>query len=289
MDNGSWIDTRGSRSSLMDQIMDDYILSYDRFGIEIPGPKMTQLKQIKSFFEGVSIHDLAVEDVLNFAAERRKTVVASTLQTQIYYLKQAVQNSRIKTEEDVVEIGINELRKKKIIGRSAWRDRRLNLGEWDALMWEGGDHWITCAMEIAVTSAMRQGEIHALNWKNIDFDRGVITAWRKDNKAETGQSKQKIPMIQGVREALLRFSNQVGSSGNLFHVKRASSISDKFARMTDKLGIEDLRFHDLRHEAISRMFERGMRVEQVRVVSGHRTLDQLSRYINLRAEDLAGL
>jgi len=55
------------------------------------------------------------------------------------------------------------------------------------------------------------------------------------------------------------------------------------------LGIEDLRFHDLRHEAISRMFERGMQVEQVRVISGHRTLDQLSRYINLRAEDLAGL
>jgi integrase len=59
--------------------------------------------------------------------------------------------------------------------------------------------------------------------------------------------------------------------------------------MTKKLGIVDLRFHDLRHEAISRLFEKGMRVEQVRVVSGHRTLDQLSRYVNLRPADLAGM
>jgi len=80
-----------------------------------------------------------------------------------------------------------------------------------------------------------------------------------------------------------------GQGPNLIPAKHAASISDKFAKMTKKLGIDDLRFHDLRHEAISRMFERGMRVEQVRVVSGHRTLDQLSRYVNLRPEDLAGM
>ena len=57
--------------------------------------------------------------------------------------------------------------------------------------------------------------------------------------------------------------------------------------MRERIGITDLRFHDLRHEAISRMFERGMTVEEVMPVSGHRTLDQLSRYINLRPEDIA--
>jgi integrase len=142
-------------------------------------------------------------------------------------------------------------------------------------------------MDIAVESGMRQGEIHRLRWSDVDEQRGVIHLYRKDKKAEGGRSKQKIPLLKGVREVLLRARNESEQGDNLFKVQRAASISDRFARLTAKVGIDDLRFHDLRHEAISRMFERGMKVEQVRVVSGHRSLDQLSRYINLRPEDLA--
>jgi integrase len=289
MDNGSWIDTRETRSVLMENIVDDLIYSFERFGIEVAGPKLGQLNQIRSYFAGVSIHDMTFDDVLDFAAQRRKTVCASTLQTQMYYLKQAVVNSRIKTEHSVVDMAIDELKKKKIIMGSVRRDRRLEPGEYDALMMEAGGHWISVAIDIAIESAMRQSEIHRLKWKDIDENKGVIQLRRKDKHAETGQSKQEIPLLQGVREALLRAQKAFRQGPNLIPAKRASSISDKFARMTSKIGIEDLRFHDLRHEAISRMFERGMRVEQVRVVSGHRTLDQLSRYVNLRAEDLAGL
>ena len=227
--------------------------------------------------------------MLDFAAHRRKTVGASTLQTQMYYLKQAVVNSRIKTEHPVVDMAIDELKKKKLIMGSKKRDRRLEPGEYEALMNGAGGHWISAAIDIALASAMRQGEIHALKWSDINESKGVIRLKRKDKDAETGQSEQKIPMVQGVREALLRAHNVFGQGPHLIPVKRSASISDKFARLTKELGIVDLRFHDLRHEAISRMFERGVRVEQVRVVSGHRTLEQLSRYVNLRPEDLVGM
>ena len=289
MDLGSWIDTRETRSVFIENIVDDLIYSFERFGLTVAGPKLGQLNQIKEHFAGVSIHDLTFDALLDFAAQRRKVVCASTLQTQMYYLKQAVVNSRIKTEHPVVDMAIDELKKKKIIMGSVRRDRRLAPGEYEALMMEADGHWISAAIDIAIESAMRQSEIHRLKWEDIDENRGVIHLMRKDKHAETGQSKHKIPLLQGVREALLRAQNVFGQGPNLIPAKRASSISDKFARMTSKIGIEDLRFHDLRHEAISRMFERGMQVEQVRVVTGHRTLDQLSRYINLRAEDLAGL
>jgi integrase len=289
MDNGSWIDTRETRSVLMENIVDDLIYSFERFGIEVAGPKLGQLNQIKSYFAGVSIHDMTFDDVLDFAALRRKSVCPSTLQTQMYYLKQAVVNSRIKTEHSVVDMAIDELKKKKIIMGSVRRDRRLEPGEYDALMMEAGGHWISVAIDLALESAMRQSEIHRLKWSDIDNNRGVIQLMRKDKHAETGQSKQEIPLLQGVREVLLRSQNMIRTGPNLVPVKRAASISDTFAKIRKKAGIEDLRFHDLRHEAISRMFERGMRVEQVRVVSGHRTLEQLSRYVNLRAEDLAGM
>jgi integrase len=289
MDNGSWIDARESRSVLIEHIVDDLVYSYERFGLEVAGPKLGQLNQIKEYFHGVSIHDLTFDDVLDFAAFRLQTVSASTLQTQMYYLKQAVTNSRIKTEQPVVDMAIDELKKKKLIMGSVRRDRRLEPGEYETLMEAAEGHWISAAIDIAVESGMRQGEIHALKWSDIDTNKGVIQLMRKDKDAEGGKSKCYIPLLQGVREALLRSSNVLGQGPNLISVKHAASISDKFARMTAALGIDDLRFHDLRHEAISRMFERGMRVEQVRVVSGHRTLDQLSRYVNLRAEDLAGM
>ena len=289
MDDHKFIDTRESRSVLMENIIDDLIYSFERFGLAIAGPKLGQLHQLKKYFTGVSIHDLTFDDVLDFAAHRRKTVGASTLQTQMYYLKQAVVNSRIKTEHPVVDMAIDELKKKKLIMGSKKRDRRLEPGEYEALMNGAGGHWISAAIDIALASAMRQGEIHALKWSDINESKGVIRLKRKDKDAETGQSEQKIPMVQGVREALLRAHNVFGQGPHLIPVKRSASISDKFARLTKKLGIVDLRFHDLRHEAISRMFERGMRVEQVRVVSGHRTLEQLSRYVNLRPEDLAGM
>ena len=289
MDNGSWIDTRESRSVLIEHIVDDLVYSYERFGLKVAGPKLGQLHQIKEYFRGVSIHDLTFHDVLDFAAFRLETVAASTLQTQMYYLKQAVTNSRIKTEQPVVDMAIDELKKKKLIMGSVRRDRRLEPGEYETLMEAAGGHWISAAIDIAVESGMRQGEIHALKWSDIDTGKGVIRLMRKDKGAEGGKSKCYIPLLQGVREALLRSSNVLEQGPNLINVKHAASISDKFARLTTKLGIKDLRFHDLRHEAISRMFERGMKVEQVRVVSGHRTLDQLSRYVNLRAEDLAGM
>lgn len=289
MDNGSWIDTRGSRSVFIEDIVDDLVYSYERFGLEVAGPKLGQLNQIKEYFHGVSIHDLTFDEVLDFAAFRLETIAASTLQAQMYYLKQAVTNSRIKTELPVVDMAIDELKKKKLIMGSKRRDRRLEPGEYEALMDQAAGHWISAAIDLAVESAMRQGEIHALKWSDINESKGVIRLMRKDKHAKTGQSAQQIPLLKGVREALLRSQNVFGQGPNLIPVERAASISDKFARLTTKLGIDDLRFHDLRHEAISRLFEKGMRVEQVRVVSGHRTLDQLSRYVNLRPADLAGM
>ena len=60
------------------------------------------------------------------------------------------------------------------------------------------------------------------------------------------------------------------------------SISAAFTRACKILGIEDLRFHDLRHEGISRLFEMGRTIPQVAAVSGHRSWTSLKRYTHIR-------
>ena len=77
-----------------------------------------------------------------------------------------------------------------------------------------------------------------------------------------------------------------GRAGRIFPYN-GKSVGAAFRRACRELGIEDLRFHDLRHETASRLFEAGYQIPEVALVTGHRDWKMLRRYTNLRAEDLA--
>ena len=64
-------------------------------------------------------------------------------------------------------------------------------------------------------------------------------------------------------------------------------MSRAFQRACDRLGIEDVRFHDLRHEGISRLFEGGLQIQEVALISGHKSWQVLRRYTQLRPEDVS--
>jgi len=61
-----------------------------------------------------------------------------------------------------------------------------------------------------------------------------------------------------------------------------------WAEAVKRAGLEDLRFHDLRHEAVSRFVEAGLADQQVAAISGHKSMQMLKRYTHLRGEDLVG-
>ena len=75
-------------------------------------------------------------------------------------------------------------------------------------------------------------------------------------------------------------------SGRLFPIS-SEALQGVWRRTTNKLGINDLRFYDLRHEATNRFFEKGLNVMEVAAITGHKDLRMLQRYTHLRAEDLA--
>lgn len=74
--------------------------------------------------------------------------------------------------------------------------------------------------------------------------------------------------------------------GRFFHLK-LDSVSNYFALACEAAKIKDLRLHDMRHEATSRMFERGLAMMEVASITGHRTLSVLRRYTHLCPNDLA--
>ena len=65
-------------------------------------------------------------------------------------------------------------------------------------------------------------------------------------------------------------------------------LSGEFLKLCRRTGIDDLRFHDLRHEATSRLFEKGLNPVEVATITGHKDTKMLMRYTHLRAEDLVG-
>ena len=67
------------------------------------------------------------------------------------------------------------------------------------------------------------------------------------------------------------------------------SISQAFERVCKTAGVENMTFHDLRYEATSRLFEKGLNAIQSAAITGHKTQQMLKRYTYLRAEDLAPL
>lgn len=68
---------------------------------------------------------------------------------------------------------------------------------------------------------------------------------------------------------------------------KPESSSASFQRACDRLGIQDLRYHDLRHEGITRLFEQGLSINEVAIISGHTSWAMLRRYTNMSASDLA--
>jgi site-specific recombinase XerD len=65
------------------------------------------------------------------------------------------------------------------------------------------------------------------------------------------------------------------------------AVKRSYMRAIRRAGIKDLRFHDLRHEATTRMFEKGLNLMEVASITGHMDLRMLRRYTHLKAEDLA--
>ncbi|WP_175999338.1 site-specific integrase [Burkholderia stabilis] len=163
------------------------------------------------------------------------------------------------------------------------RDRRLRPGEFDKIIgWceRNGDYWLRAAVIVAVETAMRSGEIAALTWPNLDLDSQL--AYLPDTKNGTPRM---VPLSRAAVAALRTLPVLPGRP--VFDIRKGS-IARRFKKVRIACDMEDLKFHDLRHEAISRLFEKGFNMMEAAAISGHKTLQMLKRYTHLDPRSLLG-
>lgn len=174
---------------------------------------------------------------------------------------------------------VSNVRKPK---SSPGRTRRLTPREEARILRECAGHQseeMYSIVVIAIETAMRQGEILGLRWEHINLATRVAHLPQTKN----GTARD-IPLSTRAKDALLKIP--IKTNGRVFSYTSAG-FKSSWRAMIKRLNIEDLTFHDLRHEAISRLFEKSsLDMMEVAAISGHKSLGMLKRYTHLKAQKL---
>lgn len=159
------------------------------------------------------------------------------------------------------------------------RDRRPTTAELKKLKEEAAKYHVEMPtlIDLAVETAMRRSELVLLRREQI---RGKVAHLEDTKNGE----RRLVPLSTVARERLDALPARI--DGRVFKMT-PDLVSNYFAKACRDAGIEGLTFHDLRHEATSRLFERGLTMMEVAAITGHKTLGQLKRYTHLSPHDLA--
>jgi len=121
---------------------------------------------------------------------------------------------------------------------------------------------------------MRKGELLSLQWSNIDLEKSIALLPQTKNG-----SGRWVPLSPRASELLLSLDR---ADERVFPIG-PDALRHGWDRLCSKAKIEGLRFHDLRHEAVSRLFEMNLTVPEVAFISGHKTPSQLFKYAQVNA------
>jgi integrase len=224
------------------------------------------------------------EVVAKYRDQRLTEVSNNTVRLELAFLSVVFEQSR-------KEWGMamsNPVRQIRMPKPGKPRTRRLEAGEEEALLTAcaaSGAHYLHSFVVLALETAMRFGELAGVLCKHVDLDKKTI--YLPDTK--NGQARF-VPLSTRAVIAIKVLPRSI--SGQLFTAKPGSirsaflvAVQKAKAGSTEGM-LKNLRFHDLRHEAITRLFEKGLNPIEVGMVSGHKTISMLQRYTHLRSEEL---
>lgn len=174
------------------------------------------------------------------------------------------------------------------------RDRRLRGNEEARLrqaLTSYSNPMVGWIFDIALETGMRSGEIVGLRLHQVDVQRRVVrlTLTKNESARTVPLSRRAVEVFTQALDNPTRpegcdlvFFGDPGRDG----IRRPYTFAKVWNGIKTSLGLGDLHFHDLRHEAVSRLVEAGFSDQEVSAISGHKSMQMLKRYTHLRAEDL---
>ncbi len=229
-------------------------------------------------------NELKVSDLIEHCRSRRSTgTKPATISHDISYLKAVMKKAKpvfnIDANVLIFEEAFTLLTDMELIGKSEKRTRRPTESELDELraaLTKRQEHHankipLTDILDFSILSCMRISEVCSLQWEDLNQDhKTILVRNRKDPRKKQG-NHMIVPLLGGSFDIVMKQNKEQ----KLIFPHNPKSVSAAFQRVRNKLNITDLRYHDLRREGASRLFEKGYSIEEVAQVTGHRNLNTL--------------
>ncbi len=309
IDVGTYVDrTEADRTTLRDAL--------DRYAQEIvptkryPQQETTRIARWKQHELAYrTLSSLRGSDFAKYRDARRDAGRAeNTIRLELQLVSHLFEVARKEWGLESLANPLNNIRKPS---GSRARDRRLRLGEFEALharLASSNNPWAAPAFELAIETSLRQGTLFRLRWEWVKLDTRMIEfppeSQGADNKGVPSRlplSRRAVTVIRSLAALwqshklndpkLSRFGpvnvNPNALTGQVFGTT-SNAVLLVWKRIVRHPSAEfgDLRWHDLRHEAASRLFEKGLHPMEVASITGHRSMQMLKRYTHLRPESL---
>lgn len=263
--------------------------------------KSASLRRLSKEFAGVLMSDMTKLRIAQFVDKRSRdknrdgnVISGVTISSDLSYistiLRWAEEVKLYDVDSEVAKKVRGSLKSRGFDTRSKERVREATKDELEKIFAEyerKAERQIIPMADIilfAIHSAMRQEEICSIKIEDVDrHAKTVIIRNRKHPEKKEGND-QTVPLLS---DAWTIAEKYIGNrkKGRIFNYNHRS-VSASFTRVCKKCEIEDLHFHDLRHTAIGILFELGLQIQQVAVVSGHSDWKMLKRYTHIDAEDV---
>ncbi|MBB4401990.1 MULTISPECIES: tyrosine-type recombinase/integrase [Rhizobium/Agrobacterium group] len=278
---GAAPDTKILESTTLGQLL-------ERYQREVSPLKRGSVQEIQRI-DVLRRHDLAYrtliglsqQDIASFRDERLQSVAPSTTVRELailsHVLEVAIRDWGLPLAKNVVK-----LVRRPVIRNE--RSRRLTSDEEQRLLDAcdvGKILFLRTLLIVAIETGMRRGELLGLKWTDFSHNRRVLSLALTKNG-----SGREVPLSQRAFDTLIAWKEHPTVDQFMIFPMRAGTLEQAWRRLLARAGIKGLRFHDLRHEGVSRLFERGLNVIEVSSISGHKELRMLKRYTHLAADDL---
>lgn len=242
--------------------------------------------------------DVASKDVASWRDQRLKRVKPATVNRELNMLHRIFELAR-------KEWGLSLLNPVADVSRPkppSGRDRRLKAEE-EKFLLRGAvalhNNYLAPLIAFAIATAMRRGELVALDWRHVDWSEKRLLVPAVNTKTAKPRALPLYKSVRDILEALGRKDSGLVFGTTADGVKKAWQRALVVAlRLYEKQCVEngqtpdpeflrDLHFHDLRHEGTSRLLERGLSLPEVQSITGHTMASMVQRYAHIRADTLA--
>lgn len=247
----------------------------------------SNMKRFARDVAGVTLADLSPDWFVQYA--KKRAVSPATVAQEMYYVSSVLTTAealwKVPVDWQMLKQSRRELKKLRLMGKAKERDRRPQGDELERVKAKLNTSLpVAAMMDFAAITGMRVSEITRLRWADVDEKTKCVLVRDRKHPTEKHGNDQWVPLLYGSWKLL---QAQPKDDVRIFpHDPR--SVTAAYQRARKRAGVVDLRFHDLRHEGISSMFEDGYAIPEVAMVSGHKDWKSLKRYANLKPADLHG-